>query len=146
MSAQATAPTIVTPAYGGAGWSYTFPVLINDSAGTSNIWDGYLLLNSTGAVNFSSDCVVEFYSLSGTYYVALMNQAGTAWLTAYPVGQSGSDSNSQCTLSAAGSSVQAVTSTTLQVNFAITFQTAFAGLTYLQRPQPSAAVIGQQIQ
>ncbi|MBZ5621906.1 MAG: hypothetical protein LAQ69_24745, partial [Acidobacteriia bacterium] len=58
--------------------------------------------------------------------VYLANDAGTDWLGHVTLGQSGSLQNSQCTVSAAGSSASG-SGTNLTLNLALTFQTAFSG-------------------
>lgn len=81
-SANATAPTVLTQPYKGASSTgYTFPVLINDAAGASNISTVYLLINTAGFSSFNASCLVELYNSSGVYYVNLMNQAGQVWMT-----------------------------------------------------------------
>lgn len=124
--AIAATPTIVSSPYGGANWAYTFPVLINDSAGTSDIYTGYFLIGSS--FTWPNQCQVTFWASGGQYYVALLNNAGNAWTTAGVAGQSGSASNGQCTLYASASTIYAQSATTLRVNFCIDFVSGYGGL------------------
>jgi len=111
----------VTPSSGG-GMSQTFTFTYTDSKGYGAILSSMIIVNNTASV--SNGCFIFFIPASNSLY--LSNNAGTAWQGPITMGQSTTLQNSQCTLSAAGSSASG-SGNNLTLNAAITFQTAFAG-------------------
>lgn len=113
----------VSPASGG-GTSQMFTATFTDANGGTDITDARLLINST--LSSSNACYVRFSG--GRFY--LMNDAGTTFVGGIVPG-SGSVSNSQCTLSGAGSSYTASaypgTGATLLANVTFTLP-GFAGI------------------
>ena len=114
-------PVSVTPS-SGSGSSQTFAFVFSDPKGFSAISSASAIFNSSFSV--TGGCYLLYYPGINTVYLA--NDAGTDWLGHVTLGQSGSLQNSQCTVSAAGSSASG-SGTNLTLNLALTFQTAFSG-------------------
>ena len=104
----------------GSGLTQTFTFVFSDTGGAGDLHQQYVLFNSSTST--SNACEVE-YDGSNFY---LLNNGGSSWLGPIAPGNSGSQSNSQCTLSGSGSSVSA-SGNTLTLTFAITFSSSFAG-------------------
>jgi hypothetical protein len=117
----ATPPTVVgvTPS-SGSGSSQTFSFQFADSQGATDLSTVAVLFNSSTTT--VSACSVTYNRAANT--LALLTDAG-----AVPAGTitpgSGSQQNSQCTLSGTGSSVS-LSGNTLTLNLALAFQAAFA--------------------
>ena len=120
-----TAPPIatlsVTPS-SGSGMSQTFSITYEDTKGYSAISSSMIIFNNTLAA--ANGCYVFFSPSSNLLY--LTNNAGTAWQGPISIGKSATLSNSQCSISGAGSSASG-SGNNLTLNLPVTFQTAFAG-------------------
>ena len=116
----------VSPA-SGTGFSQSFTLVSSDPAGALDLATVLVLFN-TGIAGPHA-CYVNIDALHGT--LALVNDAGTAGLGPITLGTSATLQNSQCTVSAAGSSVNS-SGNVLTVILAVTFQPAFAGTRTLQ--------------
>jgi hypothetical protein len=104
----------------GSGNAQTFQFQVSDASGASNItYLETLFVNTNG-----SRCVIYFYPAANQ--LELLNDAGTAWLAPVSVGSAATSQNSQCTLNAAGSSVQS-SGYILTLNVALSFTPAFNG-------------------
>jgi hypothetical protein len=116
-------PTVVSalPA-SGSGSSQTFAVTVADAAGPSVIAAVYFLVNTVVAV--TNACLVSYNHAGNGLY--LLNDAGTSYQGPITPGTSGSVSNSQCTLNAAGASVS-TSGSNLILNLPLSFAVAFAG-------------------
>jgi hypothetical protein len=110
----------VTPS-SGSGSSQAFTAVYSDSNGASDISEARMLINS--AESAANACYVRYVASTGD--LELLNNAGSAWSAGITPGGSGSESNSQCTLSGSGSSVT-LSGNTLTVVFNISF-TGFSG-------------------
>jgi hypothetical protein len=107
----------------GTGWTQTFSLVYADTAGWANLAWGQVLFD-TSLQSGANACYVG-YDRAGNW-VALVNDAGTAWTPTVVLGTSNSISNSQCTINAAGSS-RSGSGNNMTLNLAITFSSSFAG-------------------
>ena len=117
-------PTIVslTPA-SGQGASATFVLAVADPAGANDLASvQFLVGSSTGLENA---CAVTYAAQQNQF--ALSSDSGSSYVGALTPGQASTISNSQCTLSGAGSSVQ-LSGKNLVITLSLQFNTAFAGL------------------
>jgi len=130
----------VTPS-SGSGLSQTFSLQYSDSAGSTDITSASVLVNSS--LSTAAACSVVYTRASNT--LALLADSGALPGSTITPG-SGTQVNSQCTLSGAGSSVTS-SGTALTLNLALTFQSAFGGARniYLQAVAPSGTVAWQQL-
>jgi hypothetical protein len=113
----------------GSGSSQTFSFTFTDGAGYADLTVVDILINNfLDAQQACYVALVPTSASSGNVY--LLNDAGTGYATGTPtvLPSSGTLSNSQCTISGAGSSVSA-TGNTLALTLAITFKSGFAGNT-----------------
>ena len=124
----------------GSGLSQTFSLQYSDTAGSTDITSVSVLVNSS--LSTVGACLVVYTRAPNT--LALLTDSGVLPGSTITPG-SGSQANSQCTLSGAGSSVTS-SGATLTVNLALTFQLAFGGVrnVYLQAVAPSGTVAWQQ--
>jgi len=120
-AAAALGPVSVTPS-SGTGSSQSFSFVFTDPAGYAAIRSVSLLFNSSLIGN--AGCYVLVYPLSNALYLA--NDANTGWLTPLTLGGAGTVQNSQCAITAAGSSA-AGSGNTLTVTLSLSFQAAFKG-------------------
>ncbi len=111
----------VTPA-SGSGASQTFSFVYSDGAGVSALSSLLALIN--GSLSGPGSCDVTVDPVHDNLW--LLNDGASAWLGPITLGTAGTVQNSQCTVNGSGSSV-ATTATTVTVNMAVTFQSAFAG-------------------
>jgi hypothetical protein len=111
----------VTPS-SGSGLTQTFAFAFSDGNGYAAIVSAQILINTpmTGA----SGCYLLYQRASNSLY--LTNDAATVWQNPVTLGQSGTLQNSQCSVNSAASSVSG-SGSTLTLNLALTFQSAFAG-------------------
>jgi len=130
----------VTPA-SGSGLTQTFAFQFSDVYGAADLSTVSALFNTTAST--TAACSITYNQAANT--LALLTDAGAAPISTITPG-SGSQQNSQCTLSGAGSSV-ALSGNTLTLNLAIAFQTAFSGSrnVYLEAANPLAANSWQQM-
>jgi len=120
---SSTGPTVVslTPS-SGIGLSQTFTMGYSDSNGISDLTGVVVLFNNS--VSVSSACAVVYVPATNLMY--LYNNAGTGLSAGVMPGSSGSVSNSQCTLTGAGSSF-GVSGNNLTLNVELTFTGTFLG-------------------
>jgi len=113
----AAAPTVVslTPNAGSAS-TQTFNVVVSDTNGAAHLNAFYVLFNTS--VTAAHGCYVLYEPLAGVLY--LKSDDGTTNSAPLTPGGTGSVSNSQCTLSAAGSSY-ATNGNTATLGLAIAF-------------------------
>jgi hypothetical protein len=112
----------VTPSSGSLA-SQTFALQYSDTSGAASLQLGYAYFNATLASSAANSCFL-YYNVAANQ-INLLNDAGTAWMTATP-GAATTLQNSQCSLDVAGASV-ALNGNTLTLNLAMTFQHAYAG-------------------
>jgi hypothetical protein len=105
-----------------SGTTLAFTAVYSDPNGAQAFYDASILINTS--IKGVGSCLVNYYPSSNQ--MALENDAVTAVSTLKP-GSSASVSNSQCTLSGAGSSVTQ-SGTQLTVTYALTFNSSFGGL------------------
>ena len=121
VPANSLAIVSVTPA-SGTGTSQTFTFLFSDTRGYTAIGSAQIIVNSPLSV--ANGCYLYFSRAANGIY--LTNNAGTAWQGPVTIGQSATLQNSECTVSAAGSSSSGAGSN-LTLNLALTFLPAFVG-------------------
>lgn len=113
-------PVSVTPS-SGTGLTQTFAFLYTDPNGATDITSAQIDINATLAV--ANACYMLYSRAANQVYLA--SDAG-AWQGPITLGGSGTLTNSQCTVSASGSS-STPSGNNLTVNLAMTFKAAFAG-------------------
>ena len=130
----------VTPA-SGSGLTQSFTFQFSDSYGAADLSTVSVLFNSSVAL--ASACSVTYNQAANA--LSLLTDSGAAPSGTIAPG-SGSQQNSQCTLSGTGSSVS-LAGNTLTLTLSIAFQTAFTGSKniYLQAANPLAANSWQQM-
>ena len=120
---QNRAPTVVSLSpTSGSGASQVFTLTYSDADGAADIAAGYLLFSTTGSG--ANSCYAEYNKQVNIIRVS--NDAGNGFGLPVTPGGSGVASNSQCSISASGSSVTTAGST-IQVRLAITFKPGFTG-------------------
>ena len=123
------APISGTPSLGtlspasGQGLNQAFTVSAADTAGAADLASVQLVVNSTASQ--ASACAVTYVAAQNVFQ--LLNDAGSASAGAVGPGQAASVTNSQCTLSGTGSSVQVV-GTTLTIVANLYFNPTFASV------------------
>jgi hypothetical protein len=105
----------------GSGSSQTFAFQFSDSKGAANLSAVSVLFGSSTGT--TSACAITYNPAANA--LALLTDSGAAPAGSIAPG-SGSQQNSQCTLSGSGSSVS-LSGNILTLNLALTFQAAFAG-------------------
>ena len=119
-----TSPPLITMAVtpsSGSGSQQTFAFQVTDSLAVADLTTIGVLFNS--AVSVIGACSVTYNRAQNT--LALLTDAGAAPATTITPG-SGTQQNSQCTLSGAGSSVSS-SGNTLTLSLSLAFQAAFTG-------------------
>ena len=111
----------VTPA-SGSGSNQTFSYVYTDPYGAADI--SFVQMHFQTQLVANAACYLQYTRATNT--VVLINDAGTGSVGSLTLGSSGTLSNSQCTLTAAGSSASA-SGNNLTVNLALVFKPAFAG-------------------
>jgi hypothetical protein len=112
----------VTPD-GGAGTSQTFTFTYSSANSYGYLANVHGLFSSV--LSSTNGCHVQYQRAANLLY--LLNDAGTTNLAGLTPGGTGTSGNSQCTLSAGGSSVSG-SGDTLSLKLALTFTPSFAGL------------------
>ncbi len=127
--AQLTAVSLVTPASGGSGTVQTFDVRVAGGAGGYGTdWTQLIIstqYNSTYGI--PNSCSILFYP-NGNVYIG--NDAQTVWQSGSYFGNSGSISNSQCSVNLATAYMTTFGSSRDWI-FTITFNSSFTGAKYL---------------
>ena len=139
----ATVPVItgsVTPA-SGSGPQQTFSFQFSDSAGTADLTTAGALINATAAT--TGACAV-IYNRSQNTLMLLTDSGGQPAGSITP--GSGTQQNSQCILTGAGSAAS-VSGNTLTLNLSLSFQTAFDGVKniYVDTADPSSTIAWQLV-
>jgi hypothetical protein len=111
-----------TPAVG-SGTTQIFALQYSDSLGATDLSTAWVWFNPTLAASAANSCLTYYDRAAARMY--LVNDAATQWMSS-PLSSGATLQNSQCSLSLAGSSV-AASGSTLTVNLAVTFKSAFAG-------------------
>jgi hypothetical protein len=130
----------VTPA-SGSGASQTFSAVFSDSVGATNLALTMIKFD-TASAGAANSCMVRYDRAANR--LSLRDNAGN-WLTGAAPGSTATQSNSQCSLSLAGSSV-AISGTNLTMNVAMTFAAPYAGSknTYLYASSVSGISLNWQ--
>jgi hypothetical protein len=111
----------VTP-NAGSGATQTFALQYGDTGGGANLTQTWVWFNATFASTAANSCLVYYDATTGQ--LNLINDAGTAWLSAALGG--GALRNASCTI-ALGSSSRVISGNTLTLTLALTFTPAFSG-------------------
>ena len=115
-------PTVVSLSpSSGQGTSQAFALTVSDTAGASDLASVQLLFSNSTSLN--NACAVTYIAQQKN--LGLTNDAGTGYAGYVTPGQSGSVSNSQCTLNGSGSSVQ-TSGNSLIMTAGLQFTAAFA--------------------
>jgi hypothetical protein len=115
-------PTAMNPS-SGSTLSQVIAFTYKDQSDATNLQTVWALVNT--AVDGRAACYVAYYRPGNLLYLYPDNGDGTQ-ATSIPLTGNNTISNSQCSISAQGSSVQ-INGATLTVNLPITFKTAFTG-------------------
>ena len=107
----------------GQGMSQPFTLQVMDTAGAADLATVYLLIS--GPTSYTNACWIIYSSQKQT--LGLVNDAASAYLGFVAPGQAASFSNSQCTLSGSGTSIQ-LNGNLLTLTASIQFNPAFAKL------------------
>jgi hypothetical protein len=128
----------VTPA-SGSGASQTFSYVFSDPNGYTDLAAVQMLVHSV--LSGAGGCWIYYSRAANRFWLA--NDAGTAWLGPVTGGTGGSLSNSQCTLSAAGSSGSG-SGNTLTVTIALSITSRFCGAktNYMCAEDPAGSLGG----
>jgi hypothetical protein len=113
-------PVSLAPA-SGQGMSQAFTLVVSDIAGASDLAAVHLIVS--GPANLTNACWITYSVQNQT--IGLVNDAATAYAGYVKPGQATSYSNSQCTLSGTGSSVQ-FSGNLLTLTANLQFSAAFA--------------------
>ena len=105
----------------GTGLNQAFTVSASDTAGAADLASAQLVVNNS--TSLASACAVTYVAAQNVFQ--LLNDAGSASAGAVAPGQAASVTNSQCTLSGTGSSMQVV-GTTLTLVANLYFNPTFA--------------------
>jgi subtilase family serine protease len=117
-------PTVVSLSpTSGTGTTQTFGAVYSDPNGAADLGNVRILFNS--AITGLNACYVFYYPASNALY--LENDANNGVTGPVTPGSSSSLSNSQCTLTATGTSVSTA-GNNIAVNFALAFTSSFTGL------------------
>ena len=137
----APAAVSVTPSSGG-GSIQTFAFLYSDPNGFADLPWAQMFFHSSLSSPVNA-CYVHYDRPSNGVW--LLNDGGTTWLGPVTLGIAGTLENSQCIVTAGGSSSSKV-GTNLTVNLALTFKPAFAGAKniYMQTQDAGGLVTGWQ--
>jgi len=128
--AYAAAPTVtsISPTSGltAPDIAKTFAAKYSDADGWANIKEVYLLINTSSTV-FTNTCYLYYDQNSNLLYIR--NDANTAWLGGYSPASNNIIENSYIKVNCMKTTVTGTT-TTLTVNWDITFKSAYSGKTY----------------
>ena len=117
-------PTVVSVSpTSGSGLQQTFTAVYSDPNGVGDLSSVRVLINSS--ITGVNACYVFYYPLVNALYME--NDADNGTVGPLTPGSASSISNSQCTLSGAGTSVSS-SGNTLTVKFALTFASTFSAL------------------
>jgi sugar lactone lactonase YvrE len=124
----------------GSGLTRTFTAVYSDQNGAEDLSSARIVFNST--LNGANACYVIYLPATNMFNLVLDSGIGSTGIVA---GNPGHISNSQCTLSGAGSSAT-VSGNTLTLSMALTFSSSFTGSknVYLDAIENSNATSGWQ--
>jgi streptogramin lyase len=123
LPVSAGPPTVVSLSpSSGTNLAQTFVMVYSDPNGASDLSSVLVLMNNS--VNLNGGCAVVYWPSTNKLF--LYNDAGTALSTGLIPGSSGTVSNTQCTLAAAGSSV-ATSGNNLTLTITLTSSGTFVG-------------------
>jgi hypothetical protein len=112
-------PVSLTPA-SGKGASQAFTLVVSDSAGATDLGAVHLIVS--GPANLSNACWVSYFPSKNSF--GLVTDSAAAYAGYVTPGQAANISNSQCTLSGTGSSVQS-SGSLLSLTVNLTFNPSF---------------------
>jgi hypothetical protein len=141
---QAPTPVSVTP-NAGAGTAQLFQFAVSDVNGYRDIKSISALIGKNSSyAEYGASCLVMYDAVANK--LSLIRDDGSGWLAAVVLGTVGTVQNSHCSIDAAGSSVNG-SGNTLQLNVAISFKAAYAGLksVYLRSANVSGLDSGWQL-
>jgi hypothetical protein len=121
-SAPSSTADAVTPNAGSSA-TQSFALTYSDSLGATDLSTAWVWFSGTLASSSAGSCLVYYDRAART--VNLLNDAGTQWMS-NSLSSGATLQNSQCSVSLAGSSAP-TSGTTLTLNLAMTFKSAFAG-------------------
>jgi glucose/arabinose dehydrogenase len=107
----------------GSGSSQSFAFQFSDTAGAMDLQQAWVWINASFASTLANTCLAYYTRATNT--VALIDDAGTMWMTAM-LGSGGTLQNSQCAI-AVGSSTTVLSGNALTLTLALTFKAAFNG-------------------
>jgi len=142
VTSVGTASTVSVAPSSGSGSTQAFTLQYSDTAGAANLQQVWAYFNATLANPASNACMLYYNSASNQ--INLLNDAGTAWLSA-TLGAASTLQNSQCSLNVATATVSR-SGDVLTLSVTVTFQPAFAGSKniYLHAVDVSGANSGWQ--
>jgi hypothetical protein len=114
-------PVSLTPS-SGQGSSQAFTLVVSDTAGATDVATDNLMVLGTPST-LANACWVAYFISKNSF--GLVNDAATAYVGYVTPGQVATVSNSHCTLSGSGSSVQ-VSGTLLTITANLAFSSSFA--------------------
>lgn len=132
----------VTPA-SGSGASQTFVLQYGDTAGATDLASAWVWFSPSLTAGTANSCLLQYGRATNTLF--LMNDAGTAWLSA-ALGAAGALQNSQCSVTLGGSATAVASGNALTVTLPVTFATGFSGTrtTYLYAATASGTITSWQ--
>lgn len=141
-STAGTPATVSVSPNSGSGAMQAFTLQYSDTAGATNLQQVWAYFNASLANPASNACMLYYNSASNQ--INLLNDAGTAWLSA-TLGAASTLQNSQCSLNVATATVSR-SGDVLTLSVTVTFQPAFAGSKniYLHAVDVSGANSGWQ--
>lgn len=113
-------PVSLTPS-SGKGTSQAFTLVVLDSAGASDLSAVHFIVS--GPANLSNACWFTYFPLKGS--LGLVNDSASAYTGYVTPGQAASVSNSQCTVSGTGTSVQS-SGSLFTLTVALSFNQSFS--------------------
>jgi PQQ-like domain len=124
-TSRTAVPTVVSAMpNSGSGASQTFTLQYSDTAGAASLQLAWVYFNATLANPATQSCVL-YYNV-GLNLISLLNDGGSAWLTATP-GTSTTLENGQCSLNVAAMAITP-SGDTLTLKLPMTFQPAYGGV------------------
>ncbi len=143
LAAAGTPAAVSASPSSGSGLSQTFTLQYSDTAGAANLQYAWVYFTASLANPDSQSCLL-YYNVAPNQ-ISLMNDAGTAWLTATPGTASTTLSNSQCSLNVTAMTVTP-NGNALTLKLPMTFEAGYAGAknTYMYASDLSGASSGWQ--
>ena len=146
-SSGSSAPAVVAPSAtsitadavapnAGSGTTQTFSFTYSDSVGATDVTTAWAWFNTSLASSSARSCLVYYDRAART--VNLIDDTATQWVS-NSLSSGATLQNSQCSVSLAGSSAT-TSGTTLTLNLAMTFKSAFAGAKNIYMYTASATI------